>query len=204
MDNIKECKVSELLNCCNADLNPIEPRDRDTVHKEGIWHKTSHVWLYDSEGYVYFQVRADADKLYTSASGHVGANEDTKNAAVREMGEELGLRIWDDELELIEIDAWKFDNEVKHDHAFAYIYLYKIARGFTGFSVNPTEVSDVVKVKAKDLLGHFIGLPFPCPQFDVHGKKLKKYKELLLMDGEIAVLKYGRILKAIVERTNNE
>ena len=196
--------MAELLNCCDADLNPIEPRDRDTVHKEGIWHKTSHVWLYDSKGYVYFQVRADADKLYTSASGHVDANEDPKDAAVREMGEELGLRIWKDELELIEIDAWKFDSEIKHDHAFSHIYLYKIASGFTGFSVNPTEVSDVVKVKAKNLLGYLIGLPFECEQFDVHGNKLKKNKDLLLMNGEASVLKYGRILDAIVKRTDNE
>ena len=116
-------------------------------------------------------------------------------------GPDLSL-LRDDELELIEIDAWKFDNEVKHDHAFAYIYLYKIARGFTGFSVNPTEVSDVVKVKAKDMLDDLLGLPFVCPQFDVHGKKLKKNKELLLMNGEVGILKYGRILKAIVERTD--
>lgn len=194
--------MAELLNCCDQDLNPIEPKDRDTVHKEGIWHKTSHVWLYDSEGYVYFQVRADADKLYTSASGHVDANESPKDAAVREMGEELGLRIWDDELELIEIDAWKFDSEVKHDHAFAYIYLYKIARGFTGFSVNPTEVSDVVKVKAGDMISCLLGLPFVCEQFDVHGNKLKKNKELLLMDGEMGILKYGRILNAIEKRVD--
>lgn len=196
--------MAELLNCCDANLNPIEPIDRDTVHKEGIWHKTSHVWLYDEEGYVYFQVRADADKLYTSASGHVDANEDPRDAAVREMGEELGFRILKDNLELIEIDAWKFDSETKHDHAFSHIYLYKVPNGCTEFSVNPTEVSDVVKVKAKELLGHLIGLPFSCPQFDVHGKKLKKYKELLLMDDEIAVLKYGRILDAINKRAKHE
>ena len=196
--------MAELLNCCDANLNPIEPRDRDTVHKEGIWHKTSHVWMYDDEGYVYFQVRADADKLYTTASGHVDGNEEPEDTAVRETGEEVGVRILKDNLELIEIDAWKFDNEVKHDHAFAYIYLYKVDNGFTSFSVNPTEVSDVVKVKAKDLLGYLLALPFPCEQFDVHGKKLKKNKDLLLMNGEVSILKYGRILKAIVERTNNE
>lgn len=194
--------MAELLHCCNARLEKIEPVDRDIVHKEGIWHKTAHVWMYDNEGYVYFQVRADADKLYTTASGHVDGNEEPEDTAVRETGEEVGVRIWDDELELIEIDAWKFDNEVKHDHAFAYIYLYKIARGFTGFSVNPTEVSDVVKVKAKDMLDDLLGLPFVCPQFDVHGKKLKKNKELLLMNGEVGILKYGRILKAIADRTN--
>lgn len=196
--------MAEILNCCDKFLKKIEPVDRDTVHKEGIWHKTAHVWMYDDEGYVYFQVRADADKLYTTASGHVDGNEEPEDTAVRETGEEVGVRVLKDNLELIEIDAWKFDNEVKHDHAFAYIYLYKVDNGFTSFSVNPTEVSDVVKVKAKDLLGYLLALPFPCEQFDVHGNKLKKNKDLLLMNGEVSILKYGRILKAIVERTNNE
>src|SRR5574344_1368636 len=100
--------MPEMLNCCDNNLSSIKSFDRDTVHKEGIWNKTSHVWLYDDEGYVYFQVRADSDRLYTSASGHVLADEDTLDTAVRETQEELGIIIKKDELELIEVDAWKF------------------------------------------------------------------------------------------------
>lgn len=194
--------MSELLHCCDENLNTIESVDRDIVHKEGIWHKTSHVWLYDDEGFVYFQVRTDADKLYTSASGHVMAGEEPINTAYRETAEELGFQLDPRKLELIEVDAWKLDTEVKHDHAFAYIYLYKIPVNYNAFSVNPDEVSNVVKIKAKDLLGYLLALPFECEQFDVHNKKLKKNKDLLLMEGEISVLKYGRILDAIRKRTD--
>ena len=194
--------MSELLHCCDENLNTIESADRDIVHKEGIWHKTSHVWLYDDEGFVYFQVRTDADKLYTSASGHVMAGEEPINTAYRETAEELGFQLDPRKLELIEVDAWKLDTEVKHDHAFAYIYLYKIPVNYNAFSVNPDEVSNVVKIKAKDLLGYLLALPFECEQFDVHNNKLKKNKDLLLMDGEISVLKYGRILDAIRKRTD--
>lgn len=194
--------MAELLHCCDENLNTIESADRDIVHKEGIWHKTSHVWLYDDEGFVYFQVRTDADKLYTSASGHVMAGEEPINTAYRETAEELGFQLDPRKLELIEIDAWKLDTEVKHDHAFAYIYLYKIPVNYNAFSVNPDEVSNIVKIKAKDLLGYLLALPFECEQFDVHNDKLKKNKDLLLMDGEISVLKYGRILNAIQKRTN--
>lgn len=194
--------MTELLHCCDENLNTIESVDRDIVHKEGIWHKTSHVWLYDDEGFVYFQVRTDADKLYTSASGHVIAGEEPINTAYRETAEELGFQLDPRKLELIEVDAWKLDTEVKHDHAFAYIYLYKIPVNYNAFSVNPDEVSNVVKIKAKDLLGYLLALPFECEQFDVHNNKLKKNKDLLLMDGEISVLKYGRILDAIRKRTD--
>lgn len=194
--------MAELLHCCDENLNTIESVDRDIVHKKGIWHKTSHVWLYDDEGFVYFQVRTDADKLYTSASGHVMAGEEPINTAYRETAEELGFQLDPRKLELIEVDAWKLDTEVKHDHAFAYIYLYKIPVNYNAFSVNPDEVSNVVKIKAKDLLGYLLALPFECEQFDVHNNKLKKNNDLLLMDGEISVLKYGRILDAIRKRTD--
>lgn len=192
--------MPEMLNCCDNNLSSIKSFDRDTVHKEGIWHKTSHVWLYDDEGYVYFQVRADSDRLYTSASGHVLADEDTLDTAVRETQEELGINIKKDELELIEVDAWKFDNKVKHDHAFAYIYLYKVANEFSNFTLDKNEVSGIVKIRAKDLLGYLLALPFECEQFDIHGKKLKKYKDLLLMEGEFGILKYGKILQAIIKK----
>lgn len=196
--------MAELLHCCDENLNTIESVDRDIVHKEGIWHKTSHVWLYDDEGFVYFQVRTDADKLYTSASGHVIAGEEPINTAYRETAEELGFQLDPRKLELIEVDAWKLDTEVKHDHAFAYIYLYKIPVNYNAFSVNPDEVSNIVKIKAKDLLGYLLALPFECEQFDVHNNTLKKNKDLLLMDGEISVLKYGRILDAIRKRTDKQ
>ena len=140
----------ELLACCNENLEPLLATERNKVHQEGIWHKTSHVWLYDDEGYVYFQVRADADKLYTSASGHVLGNETPKDAAARETREELGIDIRKDNLELIEIDQWKYDTETKHDHAFAHIFLYRIKAGFNEFDVDPNEVSGVVKIKAKE------------------------------------------------------
>ncbi len=192
--------MTEMLHCCDENLKTIEAVDRDIVHKKGIWHKTAHVWLYDDEGFVYFQVRADADKLYTSASGHVMAGEEPINTAYRETAEELGFQLDPRKLELIEVDAWKLDTEVKHDHAFAYIYLYKIPRNYDAFSVNPDEVSDIVKIKARDLLGYLLALPFECEQYNVHNKKLKHNKDLLLMEGEISILKYGRILNAIAKK----
>lgn len=192
--------MTEMLHCCDENLKTIEAVDRDIVHKKGIWHKTAHVWLYDDEGFVYFQVRTDADKLYTSASGHVMAGEEPINTAYRETAEELGFQLDPRKLELIEVDAWKLDTEVKHDHAFAYIYLYKIPSNYNAFSVNPDEVSDIVKIKARDLLGYLLALPFECEQFDVQNKKLKHNKDLLLMEGEISILKYGRILNAIAKK----
>lgn len=196
--------MGELLSTCTEFLKDTAPIDREIVHKEGIWHKTSHVWLYDNEGYVYFQVRADANKLYTSASGHVLANETPEQAAIREVKEELGIDITDINLELIEIDRWEFDNEIKHDHAFAYIYLYKIPTNFKDFNLDINEVSDIIKIKARDLLSVLLDLPFDYEQYDIYNRELKYKKELLTVAGEIQTLKYGRILQAITKRSKHE
>ena len=194
----------EMLATCNEFLDDGDAVERSIVHELGLFHKTSHVWLYDDEGFVYFQVRTDADKLYTSASGHVLANETPQEAAIRETKEELGINIKEANLELIEVDRWEFDSETKHDHAFAHIFLYKLSVNFTEFKVDLSEVSMVVKLKAKDLLGYLLCLPFECEQFNIQNKKLKHNKDLLLMDGEISILKYGRILQAITKRTTHE
>ena len=61
--------------------------NRDYVHEKGLWHKTVHCWLYDKAGNVYFQIRADSNKLYTSASGHILAGESIKQAFSREIFE---------------------------------------------------------------------------------------------------------------------
>lgn len=196
--------MSELLNCCTDELISIEPVDRDIVHKEGIWHKTSHVWLYDENGFVYFQVRADANKLYTSASGHVMANETPKQTACREAKEELGIDLKEENLLLLDITRWEFDSETKHDHAFAHIYLYKLPVDFKDFDVDINEVSDVVKVKARDILSVLLDLPFDYEQYDVRNQVLRHKKELLVMPGEIPVLKYGRILREITKRSKHE
>lgn len=192
--------MSEMLSCCDENLNTIEPMDRDTVHKTGIWHKTAHVWLYDADGYVYFQIRSDADKLYTSASGHVMYNESPKQTAKREAFEELGINLDTDNMELIEIDAWKFDSETKHDHAFSHIYLYKLPTNHNEFRVDKNEVSGVVKIKATEILDVLLDKTRMCNQYDLNNNLLQTNKEILLMPGEIGILKYGRIIQAIVKK----
>lgn len=192
--------MSEMLSCCDENLCCIAPVERDVVHKTGVWHKTAHVWLYDTDGYVYFQIRSDADKLYTSASGHVMHNETPKQTAKREAFEELGINLDTDNMELIEIDAWKFDSDTKHDHAFSHIYLYKLPANHNEFNVDKNEVSGVVKIKATEILDVLLGNKQTCNQYDLNNNLLQNNKEILLMPGEIGILKYGRIMQAIVKK----
>jgi len=71
---------------------------RDVVHEKALWHKTVHCWLYDKAGNVFFQIRKDRGTLYTTASGHLQAGETIADGFHREIKEELGIDIEENEL----------------------------------------------------------------------------------------------------------
>ena len=71
---------------------------RREVHVRGLRHRAIHVLVFDSAGRVYLQKRSRSKDVApgvwdSSCSGHVDAGEDYDAAAVRELGEELGLRL---------------------------------------------------------------------------------------------------------------
>jgi isopentenyldiphosphate isomerase len=75
---------------------------RDVVHREGLWHRSFHLWVASGDG-VLLQRRA-ADKeafggmLDATAAGHLTAGE-TVAGGVREAEEELGVAFALDRLE---------------------------------------------------------------------------------------------------------
>jgi isopentenyl-diphosphate delta-isomerase len=69
---------------------------RRNVHARGLWHRAVHVLVFDRAGRVFLQKRSMLKDLSpglwdSSCSGHLDAGEDYDFAAVRELGEEIGL-----------------------------------------------------------------------------------------------------------------
>ena len=69
---------------------------RGKVHAEGLWHRTVHIWAFDSNKRILFQLRSRVKEnnpglLDTSCAGHISAGDSSLNAAVRELREELGV-----------------------------------------------------------------------------------------------------------------
>ena len=90
----------EYLDVCDENGLPTgEIVDRATAHRTGVRHRTVHVWIYretDGRFQVLLQKRSDAKESFpgmldTSCAGHVPAGEAPIDAAIRELGEELGL-----------------------------------------------------------------------------------------------------------------
>jgi isopentenyl-diphosphate delta-isomerase type 1 len=71
---------------------------RREVHATGLWHRAIHVLVFDATGRVFLQKRSLLKDLSpglwdSSCSGHLDAGEDYDAAAVRELFEEIGVRV---------------------------------------------------------------------------------------------------------------
>ena len=106
-------KNMEYLDIYDEYMNKIGTDTRENVHKTGAWHKTIHCWMYDDAGNIYFQIRADSNKLYTTASGHVLAGETVRDAFKREIREEIGVDTDVENAIPVEIVFWRQDKPEK-------------------------------------------------------------------------------------------
>lgn len=202
----------EYLDTYDEKGNFLKPVERSIVHKEGLWHKTIHCWLYDKEGNVYFQVRRENNKLYTTASGHVQAGETLQQAFAREIKEEIGIEINYEEAQFITMVPFLLDRLEKNgstfkDRAFANVYCYEYKGNNKDFHLDATEVNALVKVNAKetlDLLAKESGT-IEGTLITLENESLEKeilFEDFLVNPGETALEKYGKVLHKIISFLN--
>lgn len=190
-------------------------RERNVVHRDALWHKTVHCWLYDLNGNVFFQIRKDSQTLYTTASGHLQAGEDIKKGFAREIKEEIGISIDASDAEFVAMvpfvmDKTMPDGTVFKDRAFANVYVDLYEGDYSDFHMDPEEVSGLVLVNAIDTLSLF-----QKEAGKVEGRVLKEengiiiesvqdidFSEFLVNQHETALTKYGDILRKVIELTS--
>ena len=204
----------EYLDIYDEAGNHIGKEERSLVHKNALWHKTVHAWLYDKLGNVYFQIRAEEGTLYTTASGHLQAGDTVEDAFAREIFEEIGLKI--DSSDAIKVDVIKFildrenkDGSMFRDRVFANIYIDNFEGNIDEFNFDPNEVKGLVKVKASDVLDLFNEEKNSIKGIEItqkDEKNIETAKEFTINDflvnkGETAIGKYGDVLRKIIEVT---
>lgn len=70
---------------------------RSIVHREGLWHRSTHIWVVSrARRALLLQLRSASKDTFpgrwdVSAAGHLSAGDDSVSAASRELYEELGL-----------------------------------------------------------------------------------------------------------------
>lgn len=97
----------EILDIVDESGNPTgKTVDRETAHRNGIRHRTSHVWIVrqsSGSAQVLLQKRSMNKDSYPgcydiSSAGHIPSGESFTGSAVRELKEELGVCASEDEL----------------------------------------------------------------------------------------------------------
>lgn len=196
----------------------IGKEERIIVHSKGYWHKTIHCWLYDELGNVYFQLRADNNKMYTTASGHVLYGETLEQAFLREVKEEIGIEVELSRSALIEMVVWKMDKKqedrvIWRDRVFANVYANKIKSAKNTFVLG-SEVNGLIKINAKEAF-NIIYKESGQAAAEKISKTTKSgslmvekvnvgFENFLINSHEIGLLKYGRVLQFIIDEVENK
>ncbi len=114
--------MSERLDIVDENGVPTgETVDREVAHRDGIRHRTSHVWIVrlgpDDRMQVLVQKRAAGKDAFPgcwdiSSAGHIPAGDDWVASALRELREELGVEAKPEDLK------WLGNRRVEHDGIF--------------------------------------------------------------------------------------
>jgi isopentenyldiphosphate isomerase len=151
-----------------------ETKARALVHKDGDWHRSFHLWIIKDGNHVLLQRRShkkdlEPNKLDVTVGGHFGAGE-TLLEVVREVEEEIGLKVQLKDLEFIETRQGVRHYEYATDREFIDVYALRCDQNLDQYYLRCDEVSVLYEVpldKAIDLYqkGDFVAAyGYDCQQ----------------------------------------
>ena len=131
---------TEWLDIVDSDDRIIGAAPRATVHEKAYMHRAVHIMLCNSAGEVFLQLRShDKDTnpgLWdTSCAGHIDSGESLIVGALRELQEELGIRLSSEAL--VERSRLR----PSHDNGFEHVTLYT-ALSDEPLTLCPAEIID--------------------------------------------------------------
>lgn len=129
--------------------------ERPKAHREGIRHRTSHVWLFryrEGKLQLLLQKRSSNKDSFPgcydiSSAGHIPSGDGFEESAIRELKEELGVAAREDQLIDCGIRCFRFERDFhgEHfvDHQVSKIYCMELDRTEESFCLQKEEVESV-------------------------------------------------------------
>lgn len=155
----------ELLDIYDENMTHLGVKDRDSVHRDGDWHRTFHCWvLYrggDGIDYIVMQKRGPDKQLHPNmlditAAGHYEAGE-TLADGIREVKEELGIDVPFDSLIPVgqRLGVGRYNGLV--DREFNDVFFLLRDTPLNTYQIQAEEVSGLVRFAIDDGLALFAG-----------------------------------------------
>ncbi len=143
--------MDELIDILTIDGAPTgKTAMKSEAHRKGLFHSTVHIWFYTKNGEILLQKRSQQKDIHpslwdVSVAGHIGAGEANLAAAIREVQEEIGLRIC--EKQLLKIGVFKSVQKYSDqliDCEFHHTYLSELTVPIIHLTKQPSEVDELI------------------------------------------------------------
>ena len=153
-------KKDEMLDILDENGNSVNKlKKRSWVHKDGNWHRTVHVWIITSQNELLIQKRASEKLTYPdmwdiSCAGHVESDSSSRNSAMREAKEELGIDLSPLELKKVGSLRQTYNDKDIHDNEIVDIFLVHRDIPTHKYRLQKSEVSQIRLIQLVDLKLH--------------------------------------------------
>lgn len=130
---------------------------REECHKKGLWHRAVCAFIINNDGKILLQKRSSNKKLWpnmwdVTVGGHVNAGEFGRQALIREVKEELGIFITDDDIKyLVGSTSINEKGDIINKH-YNECYLITKNINISDINIQKEEVSEVRYFSKAELL----------------------------------------------------
>ncbi|MBR1948784.1 MAG: NUDIX domain-containing protein [Alphaproteobacteria bacterium] len=151
--------ADEMIDIYDSEMNMLGIALKSQAHKEGLWHKVFRCWIISEDGNIWLQLRGADKDLYPnlldiSCGGHLQVGETAKLGGLREMEEELGLHLKENDLVKLFTHKSIIDTPMIN-REFCPTYLHKTQNKLHDLKLQADEVDGIYEADIQDLIDLF-------------------------------------------------
>ena len=131
---------------------------KSEAHKNGFFHQSAHIWIFDKNKNVLIQKRAANKDTFPnlwdiSVAGHISAGELPIDAAIREVEEEVGIKIAKNQLHFIGTSTKKVLHKIDLiDYELHHVYICSLNFNIETLKIQQEEVAKIKMIVLNKLI----------------------------------------------------